>query len=216
MSIKYLILDLDNTLYPKSSGMLQHIDDRIDQYLAATTAIQVEDIGRIRQEYWCKYGTTIGGMVARHGTDPADYFGYAYGIEVRDFIGPDPELARMLRRLDLQKVVFSNSPAEYVGQVLEVLEIRDQIEAVYDIGFCQYLGKPNPSSYRKVLADLGAAPEECLFVDDTAVNVAAAGREGLAAVWLGPAPMDGVEWRIERIHDLEELLPLVLRTKRTA
>jgi len=39
--------------------------------------------------------------------------------------------------------------------------------------------KPDPEAYRRCLARLGAAPDETLFVDDSAANVAGAERAGL-------------------------------------
>jgi FMN phosphatase YigB (HAD superfamily) len=43
------------------------------------------------------------------------------------------------------------------------------------------LVKPDPAIYRHVLAAIGAAAEDCLFVDDSPANVAAAAALGIAS-----------------------------------
>mmetsp|Transcript_25584 Transcript_25584/g.76820 ORF Transcript_25584/g.76820 Transcript_25584/m.76820 type:complete len:244 (+) Transcript_25584:181-912(+) len=44
------------------------------------------------------------------------------------------------------------------------------------------LRKPDPAAYADVLKTLGAAPAECVFVDDSATNCAAAEAAGIASV----------------------------------
>ncbi len=220
MNFRYLILDLDNTLYPQCSGMLQMIDRRIDQFIAATTAIPTERIPEVRQEYLCEYGTTIGGLVMHHRIDPADYFAFAYDIDVTQFVKPDSELAAVLQKLALAEIVFSNSPLEYVERVLAVLGIRQIINKVYDIHFSRLVGKPNLSSYQRVLSDLRAEGDECIFVDDVAANLSGAAAAGMTPVLMrtvhvhGHGPGDG--WAVSRIHDLSQLVPEIIRARRTA
>ncbi len=216
MGLQYLILDLDNTLYPKSSGMLQSIDARIDEFIAQTTVLAPEQIPGIRHDYFKRYGTTVGGMVINHGVDPDEYFRYAYDVRIKQFIKPDPELRQVLAGIDLTKVVFSNSPLEYVENVLRFLGVREIITAVYDIRFCNYLGKPDPQSYRKVLADLGAAGAECVFVDDVEANLYGAAAVGITPVLLGAARDSAHIWQLEQIYGLKTLIPEILKARRSA
>lgn len=47
-----------------------------------------------------------------------------------------------------------------------------------------HLAKPNPEIYQKALQQIGSPAGQCLFIDDTLLNVEAAQHEGLQGVWL--------------------------------
>ncbi len=206
MRYRYIIFDLDNTLYTKESGLLDQVDQQIDQYIGLKLKIPATKIPGLRREYWKKYGTTLGGMVACHQIDPDEYINYTYNVKVTDFLKPDPLLAQVLSGLKMKKVVFSNSPLNYVEEVLNVLQIRDFFEKVYDIRFCDYLGKPNLSSYYKVLVDLKAEGRECLFIDDTPVNILGGEAAGIDSILLGNTTIDGIKWKTSGLMELPSLI----------
>lgn len=207
MSYQYLIFDLDNTLYPKESGLLDQVDRKIDQFIGLKLKIPATKISKLRHEYWKKYGTTLGGMIACHQIDPDEYIDYTYNVEITDFLKPDPLVAKVLSGLKLKKAVFSNSPLNYVEKVLEVLQIRHFFEKVYDIRFCNYLGKPNLSSYFKVLTDLKIEAKECLFVDDTPANVLGGETAGINSILLDNTLVaEGIKWRISDLMELPALI----------
>jgi putative hydrolase of the HAD superfamily len=54
-------------------------------------------------------------------------------------------------------------------------ELVDQIVYSHEIG----IGKPDPRAFEAACAGLGVRPEECLFIDDVAVNVEAARAVGM-------------------------------------
>ena len=136
MSYQYIIFDLDNTLYPKESGLLNQVDQLIERYVGLKLKIPATEVPMLRQEYWKKYGTTLGGMIACHQIDPDEYINYTYNnVKIADFLKPDPILLKVLGGLKMKKVVFSNSPLRYVEEVLKVLQKRDFLEKVYDIRF---------------------------------------------------------------------------------
>ena len=47
-----------------------------------------------------------------------------------------------------------------------------------------HLAKPDPEIYHVAIRQIGRPAEQCLFVDDTLINVEAARREGLQGAWL--------------------------------
>jgi putative hydrolase of the HAD superfamily len=212
---KFLLLDLDNTLYPRESGLLQRIDRRIDDFIELKLGLAPAEVTLIRQEYWQRYGTTIEGMLIHHNTDPEEYLEYAYRVDVAAFIKPNSDLAGMLAGLDLRLAVFSNSPLEYVRRVLKRLSIERLMECIYDITFLGYRGKPNPVSYQKVLADLGARSEECILVDDTPANLLGAQHAGLTPVHIG-RPDSAFEWSIAHIEEVAEVITEVIEARKTA
>lgn len=209
MKYQYIIFDLDNTLYPKESGLLNQIDRQIDLFIGRKLGIPETKISKLRNEYWEKYGTTLGGMVVGHQIDPEEYINYTYNVKVTDYIKPDPSLVKVLGELEGRKVVFSNSPLKYVEEVLEVLQVRGFFEKVFDIHFCNYIGKPNPSSYFKVLADLGVDGKECLFIDDTPVNVLGGEGAGMTSILLGSDLTNNIKWRISDLTELPMVIPII-------
>lgn len=210
MSYSYIIFDLDNTLYPKESGLLKQIDRQIDQFIGDKLRVPETLISDMRYELWRKYGTTLGGLVAHYQIDPDEYINQTYNlVKITDYLKPDCSVIEVLSSLKMKKVVFSNSPLGYVEEVLEVLQIRHFFERVYDIQFCNYLGKPNLSSYCKVLADLGITGKDCLFVDDTPVNVIGGAIAGMDSILIGDALSEDVKWRISYLTELPALIPKI-------
>lgn len=65
------------------------------------------------------------------------------------------------------------------------------------------LAKPDPAYFTHVLDALGVAPEDALFLDDTAVNVESAARLGLRAELFA---RDGGRVELDRILGLQGLL----------
>ncbi|HYH03914.1 MAG TPA: pyrimidine 5'-nucleotidase [Bacillota bacterium] len=207
MNLQYLIFDLDNTLYAKNTGMLKYIDQRIDDFMREQLNLPLNQVATLRKEYWKTYGTTLGGMILRQRTNPEEYIKYAYNLDVKRFIRPDIRLREMLSQIDGKKVVFSNSPYEYVVDVLRILGIAEFFDKVYDIRFCDFLGKPNLTSYHKVLADLKVNPERCLFIDDVLVNVLGARQIGMETVWLtDELPREGIQHCISEIYHLKVII----------
>lgn len=47
-----------------------------------------------------------------------------------------------------------------------------------------HLAKPDPEIYHVAIRQIGRPAEQCLFIDDTLINVEAARREGLQGAWL--------------------------------
>ena len=61
--------------------------------------------------------------------------------------------------------------------------------------------KPDPAIYRHTLRELDVDPHEAVFVDDTAVNVAAAASLGMHGVLVGSDPGPALE-RVREIVGL--------------
>lgn len=216
MSFQYLLCDLDNTLYSAHSGMLDHIDCRIDSFIGQKLNLGPEEISELRNIYWQKYGTTLSGLVMHHQIKPVEYIDYAYNINITDFIKPDPILATVLENIKLTKAIFSNSPKSYIKRVLQVLEIEHYFTKIYDIEFCNYLGKPNSSSYLKVLNDLGVKGEECILVDDSVANLQAAQQIKIVPIYLNGDQQRLIPCEIQQIHDLYFMVEKLIKDKISA
>src|SRR5512143_4270551 len=105
---RFLIFDLDETLYPRQAGLMQAIGVRIDRYLIENLHLPQAQANELRKRYYNQHGTALRGLVVeRPDVDPEDYLRYVHDIRLTDYIGPDPALAEMLHAISLTKVIFT-------------------------------------------------------------------------------------------------------------
>jgi len=179
------ILDLDNTLYPAGSGLFARIDERIDAFMATRLGLDPDEVPALRIAYRDAYGVTLGGLMAHHGVDPGEYLAFVHDVPLGDYLRPDADLADALDRLPGDRVVFTNGSEGHARAVLGRLGVEARVSAVFDIGFMDYVPKPRPHGYRKLLAALGAQPGQCWMVDDLAANLDTARALGMQTVLCG-------------------------------
>ena len=182
------ILDLDNTLYPADSGLFDRVVERIYDYMVQTLDIPRHEAVALSSRYRETYGLTLGGLMAHHGVDPDEYMAYVHDLSLPHFIRPDPVLGGILADLSGEKVIFTNGSRAHARAVLSRLGIEDRIAGVFDIAFMDYVPKPRPHGYRKLLETLGTDPRECWMVDDLVENLNTARSLGMTTVLVGPAP----------------------------
>jgi putative hydrolase of the HAD superfamily len=91
--------------------------------------------------------------------------------------------ARLLRKAGLRTAILSNMPPDKVAFMRSRHDFR-WLEEFPVVVFSSDVDmvKPEPGIYRLCLERLGAAPGECLFIDDHSVNIDAAIPLGMAAV----------------------------------
>jgi putative hydrolase of the HAD superfamily len=179
------VLDLDNTLYPAGSGLFARIDERIDAFMVGRLGIGNEEVAALRTAYRDSYGVTLGGLMAHHGVDPAEYLAFVHDVPLADYLRPDAGLADALDRLPGERVVFTNGSEGHARAVLGRLGVEGRISAVFDIGFMDYVPKPRPHGYRKLLGVLGADAGQCWMVDDLPANLDTARSLGMHTVLCG-------------------------------
>lgn len=182
------MLDLDNTLYPAASGLFAQIDRRILEYMATRAGVPLDRVGDLRTRYREVYGLTILGLMKHHGIDPDDYSRYVHDVPLADYLQPDPALATWFDSLCGTKVIVTNGSVSHAEAVLDQLGVPGRVHGVFDLAFMDYVPKPQPHGYRKLLGVLGADPRRCCFVDDLAVNLDTARTLGMATVLVGPLP----------------------------
>lgn len=199
---------MDNTLYPRSSGLLAHLDQQINAYLRDVLKISEDAVDGLRQRYVREYGTTLRGCQIEYGVDPVDYVTKTHNIDQRQFVAPDEKVERALRELPGTKMVFSNSPMLHVASTLRALNLTHMFERVYTIEFLEYEGKPGRAAYDRVLTDLSADPEQCVMVEDTPANLVVPHQIGMATVLVSddlctrPKYVDHV---VQRLPDLLQI-----------
>ena len=210
--IEWICFDLDNTLYPLSNGLWQVIDRRIQEYVARTLHLPMDEAKRIQKHYWRQYGTTLAGLMAEHGVEPGPYLAYVHNFDVSPYMGRNPRLRALLTALPQHKLIFTNASSEHAHNVLRVLGVEDCFEYVIGVEEVDYIPKPDPRAYELCRAKTGVDPSKSMFIDDLPDNLKPAKALGMvtALVTQGKRRFDFVDYYLTRIEDLAVLFDIDL------
>lgn len=162
-----ILFDMDNTLYPESSGLGSEMNHRINLFVARRLSIDYESAQRQRRANLAAFGTTLKWLKAEQGLeDEEEYLEFIHPRNLEDFLTPSPELIRMLSALPYRRAVLTNAPPAHAERVLTYLGIKDCFEEIFDITYNNGKGKPYRETYEKALNALNEGVEATLLVDD--------------------------------------------------
>ncbi|OHE57460.1 MAG: pyrimidine 5'-nucleotidase [Treponema sp. RIFOXYC1_FULL_61_9] len=203
--IRYVLFDLDNTLYPSDSGMEEDAMQRIGDFVARHLGVSFEE-GRTRRNARIDgYGTTLEWLIAEQGLEDVEgYYAVVHPDGEEEGLSPDPALRSFLESLPVKASVLTNAPLEHAERVLRKLDLEGVFEHIFDIRWNGLRGKPAESAFRKVLSAIGSSPEETLFVDDAPSYVEGYLRIGGAGVLLDELDRHP-RTKIPRIRSITEI-----------
>lgn len=209
---KYLIFDLDETLYPRQAGLMQEIGARINRYLIERLQLPPEQAQALRVRYYQQHGTALRGLVVeRPDVDPEDYLYYVHDIQLATYIGPNPALAQMLHALPLTKVIFTNATVEHARNVLNIIGIADQFADIIDVRRVGYVSKPDPRAYQTLLDILGGTGSECILVEDAARNLLPGKGLGMTTILVDGTDCVEVDYCVPDILSVQGAVEVVMR-----
>jgi len=182
--IRQILLDLDLTLYPPQSGLMDEMNRRIERYVEDFLRVSPEEAEKLRCGFRDRHGTTLRGLLVEHGADPQPFLRFVHEGLPGGHLTPDSALAEALSRSACPVHVFTNAPEDYARRALEQLGLSRRVDRLFDLAFTDYWGKPHEVAYRKVETALGASPSECLLVDDSALNIQGARACGWSVCWM--------------------------------
>ena len=209
LMLRYLLLDLDNTVYSQSCGLWEAIGARIDLYMVSRLGMHCSEVSAQRDKYMNEFGTTLNALRHYHGVDPNEFLAFVHDIPLGEYLAADSALDSMLGRLPLGKVIFTNADALHARRVLAQLGIAHHFERIIDIWTLEFVNKPDLRAYVTALQMVGAQPEECIFVDDCSPNLVAARSVGIVTVQVcdGRSPDNGAaDYSIRSICELEPII----------
>jgi putative hydrolase of the HAD superfamily len=167
--IEYLLLDLDNTLYPKSSGLGRFMGDRMGEFVGRHLEVSRDRASELRKSGLARHGTTLRWLVNEHDlAEVEEFIAFVHPDDVSQFLTvQDRAVAqKILDQIKLPASILTNAPLEHAEHVLQWLGIRERFEHIFDIRFHNFTGKPAPSVYTRALEVTGAEPDATLFADD--------------------------------------------------
>jgi len=203
-----LFIDLDDTLYPQSSGLWPALRDRISLYMVERLGIPADQVGELRRQYFEHYGTALRGLEMHYSIDRDDYLAYVHEVDLRAYIGPDPTLRAVLQHVSAHKFIFTNADSGHARRVTDILGVTDCFEGVIDINAMSPFCKPERAAFERALAMAGETdPVRCALIDDLARTVRAGREFGMLGILFSAAAPDGeVEVVLDDWSKLGELL----------
>ncbi|XP_065017868.1 uncharacterized protein C24B11.05-like [Musa acuminata AAA Group] len=147
-----LLFDLDDTLYPLSSGIATECLRNIQDYMAEKLGIEQTKIPDLSNLLYKSYGTTMAGLLAiGYRFDYDDYHAFVHGRLPYENLKPDPVLRHLLQSLPIRKVIFTNGDKVHAKKVLARLGMEDCFQGI--ICF-ETLNPPSSSSEQESTADI--------------------------------------------------------------
>ena len=181
--IRDWIFDLDNCLYPASTGLFALIDERMGAYIERLVGCSSDDAKRIQKGHFHEHGTTLAGLMKEHDVDPHHFLADVHDIPL-DRVKADERLGAMLARLPGRRFVFTNGDAPYARRVLQAIGVHDHFDDLHDIHASSYRAKPDPHGYALLCERFGIDPAHALLADDMARNLVPAKELGMTTVWV--------------------------------
>ena len=181
--IRDWIFDLDNCLYPASSGLFTLIDERMGAYIQRLLDVDAEEARRVQKMHFHGSGTTLAGLMNHHDVDPHHFMGDVHDIPL-DRLARNDRLAAALTRLPGRKFIYTNGNADYAWKVLDRLGLAAEVDHLHDIFAADLRPKPEAYGYEKLLGQFGIDPGSAVMVEDMVRNLAPAKALGMTTVWV--------------------------------
>jgi putative hydrolase of the HAD superfamily len=186
MRFTTLFFDLDDTLYPSSTGLWPAIKERMTRYMIERVGIPEADVPFLREQYFKMYGTTLRGLQERHNVDKDDFLAFVHDLPLGNHLTPDPVLRKVIASLPTRNLIFTNADVPHARRVLAALQLDDLYEAVVDVNAVEPYCKPMPESFA-IAMDLADEPDprKCVMIDDLPRTTRAALNVGMASLLYG-------------------------------
>lgn len=203
------LFDLDNTLYPAECELMALVEGRMTEFVARETGLPAPEALALQKKYLLEHGTTLAGLMAYHGIDPERFLEEVHDVAL-DRITPDADMALALARLPGRRLVFTNGSARHAERVLAHMGVADLFEDVFHIAAADYVPKPSPATFEKLVARHGVTARETVFFEDSERNLKPAAELGMTTVLVGAhAARSTAKFVDYKTHDLVGFLNTV-------
>ncbi len=215
--IRDWIFDLDNCLYPASTGLFALIDERMGAYIQRLLDCDATEARRVQKAHFHEHGTTLAGLMKTHGVDPSEFLDEVHAIPL-DRVAADQRLASALARLPGRRFLFTNGDAPYARRVLEAIGVQSHFDELHDIHASELRPKPDPHGYALLCERFAIDPSHAALVDDMAANLKPAKALGMTTIWVDNGSERGSHGAEEgfidhRIRDVAEWLESIIEER---
>lgn len=208
MKYSTLFFDLDDTLYPSSSGLWSLIRERMSLYMQERMNLPASEIPTLREKYYRSYGTTLRGLQMHHDVDANDYLSYVHDLQLEQYLQPNPGLREILLSLPQKRWIFTNADSRHAGRVLKVLGLDDCFDGIIDIYALNFVCKPATSAYLKALKIAGDInSQQCVVLDDSPSNLKTAQELGFCTVLINSKDDHQSDYCLSSLNELPAVMP---------
>jgi putative hydrolase of the HAD superfamily len=182
-AVETWVFDLDNTLYPASSGLFPQVQVRMNEYICNLLAVPMEAAKELRARYFREHGTTMHGLMAVHGVDPHEFMAFVHDVDLA-CVPANPELILALGGLSGRKLIYTNGSVPHAENLLKHLGISHYFNDIFDIVASEFAPKPAMAPFRTFVQRYGISPSRALMIEDMAKNLAPAAELGMTTAWV--------------------------------
>lgn len=126
-----LLFDLDDTLYPLSTGVQAACRMNIEDYMVEVLKIDKSEVSSMCADLHKSHGTTMAGLKALgYEIDNDDFHSFVHGRLPYENLRPDPVLRSLLLSMPQRKIIFTNSDKVHATKTLSRLGLEDCFEGV--------------------------------------------------------------------------------------
>lgn len=208
MKFSTVFFDLDDTLYPESTGLWHAIKERMNIYMRERMGFAPDDVPRLREKYFREYGTTLRGLQANHKMNVDDFLAFVHDLPLGDYLTPNPTLRSIIASLPTRNLIFTNADVSHARRVLAALQLEGLFDGVVDVNAVAPYCKPMPESFKIAMDAAGETdPARCVMIDDIHRTTRAARDFGLFAILYGQdAPHPDADASLADWNNLPALL----------
>jgi len=214
------IFDLDNTLYPASCNLFAEVDRRMSEYIAKAIGVPREHARHLQKAYYRQFGTTLAGLMQVHKLPPGPFLEYVHDIDL-SMVPELPELRAAIAALPGRRLIFTNGSRRHAENVARRLGVLELFEDICDIAALEYVPKPEPGAFDRMLKMHAVAAGRAAMFEDMPHNLEVASSLGMTTVLVHsdyidhPAQLKIREWRElpAHIHYLTRDLTAFLATE---
>lgn len=179
------VFDLDDTLYPRESGLWAQIDKRISAYVKKQLQLDDDDeVKRLRHHFRENYGGALRGLIEEYYVDVDDYLKDVHNIDYST-LKTDPQLANDIANLPGRKFIFTNGDCAHARRVLTHRGLEGCFDGIYDVTFTDFLPKPYRAAYNRFLEHFSIDPEKTAMFEDNLANLATCKELGMTNILVG-------------------------------
>ena len=182
-NIKYWLFDLDNTLYSGATKVFDQVDKKMSMFISSKLNISKEEAKKIQKNYFVEYNTTLNGMIKNHKIDANEFLEFVHDIDL-SFLKKDKQLEEEISKINGKKIIFTNGSRAHAINVTKRLGIDRYFDDIFDIVSADFIPKPSPKTYKKIIEKYKIEPQYSIFIEDIARNLKPAYELGMKTVWI--------------------------------
>lgn len=205
------LFDLDNTLYPPEAELMCLIADRMTHFVARETGLPRDQAFTLQKKYLHEHGTTLAGLMAHHGVNPEAFLDEVHDVSMAGLL-PDPELRDAIAALPGRRLVFTNGDKRHADRVLAKLKLDDLFEDIFHIALADYIPKPHPQTFARMIQAHDVDPARAAFFEDSPRNLKPAFDLGMTTILVGPEALPSDD---AFVHHRTDNLAAFLKAART-